>query len=154
MEFHHPRKKPPTVPIIPLIDILAILLIFFIVSTTFKKPKKPRPILQIELPTVREVPSATVADERAVLAVTRDGRIVLDDYELAGPEYLEDALLVFKRRNPERKLELKADRGVTIAQLFLIWDALTKAGIEIKDVPARVKLPGTAPESFVDPLQP
>jgi biopolymer transport protein ExbD len=154
MEFYRPSKKPLMVPIIPLIDILAILLIFFIVSYAPKKPRKARPILQIDLPTVKEVPSTVVVNERAVLAVTRDGRIVLDDYELAGPGFLVDALQVFKRENPERKLELEADQGVTIAQLFLIWDALTQVGIEIKDVPARIQLPDREPEPFVDPLQP
>ena len=65
-----------------------------------------------------------------------------------------DALQVFQRENPERELELEADRGVTLEQLFMIWDALTKAGIEIKNVPARIKLPAAGGEPFVDPLQP
>ena len=155
MEFYLPKRKEVSVPIIPLIDILVILLIFFMVSMAPKKPRKPRPILQIELPTVKEIPATTVVSERAILAVTRDGRIVLDDYELAGDEFLVDALQVFKRENPERELELEADRGVTLEQLFMIWDALTKAGIEIKNVPARIKLPAAGgAEPFVDPLQP
>ncbi len=151
MEFYRPSKKALNVPIIPLIDILAILLIFFIVSTTFKKPPKPRPILQVQLPTVKEVPSTTTVEERAVLAVVPGGTITLDNYELAGPEFLTDALIVFKKEHPGRKLELAADQGVTLSQLFMVWDALTKAGIEIKDVPARIKPPADVP--FIDPLQ-
>ncbi len=72
MQFYRPQRKQLTVTIIPLIDIFAILLIFFIVSTTFKKP---RPILTIDLPTVKEMPSQTVVDERAVLAVAPDGTV-------------------------------------------------------------------------------
>ena len=151
MEFYRPKKRPLNVPIIPLIDILAILLIFFIVSTTFKKPKVARPIIEIQLPTVREVPTTTTTEERATLAVSPDGRITLDGYELASPDFLADTLIVFKRENPGRKLELAADQGVTLSQLFMVWDALTRAGIEIKDVPARIKLPADVP--FVDPLQ-
>ena len=59
MHFHRITRKRAEVPIVPMIDILFILLVFFIVSTTFKKP---RDILRIELPTVREVPSDTVTE--------------------------------------------------------------------------------------------
>ena len=42
--------------------------------------------------------------------------------------------------------------GATLAQLFLVLDALTAAQYDIKDVPARIRLP--QPVDFVDPLQP
>ena len=137
MEFYRPKKKPLTVTIIPLIDIFAILLIFFIVSTTFKKP---RPVLTIDLPTVLEVPTDTVIEERSVLAVAANGAVTLDQLEV--PEgLLVEFLGVFQQQNPGRKMELKADQAVSLKQLFGVWDALTKAGIEIKDVPARILLP-------------
>ncbi len=66
MHFHRISRKRAEVPIVPMIDILFILLVFFIVSTTFKKPRN---ILRIELPTVREVASDQVADERSIIAV-------------------------------------------------------------------------------------
>lgn len=137
MEFYRPKKKSLTVTIIPLIDIFAILLIFFIVSTTFKKP---RPILTIDLPTVKEVPTETVSEERAVLAVAPNGQVSLDQLEV--PEgLLVEFLNVFQTQNPGRRMELKADQAVSLKQLFEIWDALTTAGIEIKDVPARIQVP-------------
>ncbi|NNC88310.1 MAG: hypothetical protein HKN82_07610 [Akkermansiaceae bacterium] len=141
MEFYEPKKKDMSVPIIPLIDILAILLIFFIISTTFKKP---RPILTIDLPTVKEVFTEEVTDERAVLAVAADGRVTLDIHEV--PEgTLAAYLMQFKTDNPNRELELEADQAVSIRQLFEIWDALTEADIEIKDVPARIRVPAESP---------
>ena len=145
MEFYEPRKKNLNVPIIPLIDILAILLIFFIISTTFKRP---RPILTIDLPTVKEVPTGTEAEERAVLAVTADGRITLDNVLEVPEGTLAAYLQQFRSEYPGRGLELEADQGVSIKQLFEIWDALTEAGIPIKDVPARIELPteATSPE--------
>lgn len=137
MEFYRPRRKPLTVPIIALIDIFAVLLIFFIVSMTFKKP---RPILTIDLPTVQEVPTDTVVEERSVLAVAADGRVTLDQLEV--PEgLLPEFLNVFQSENPGKRLELKADQAVSLKQLFAVWDALTEAGIAIKDVPARIQMP-------------
>lgn len=156
MEFYRPKRKAVNVPIIPLIDILTILLIFFIVTRGVPKTAASEgrrvPALDINLPTVKEVPTNTASDERATLEVAPDGRIILDGYELASPDFLADTLTVFRKKNPDRKLLLAADRDVTISQLFHVWDALTKAGIEIKDVPARIELPATVP--FVDPLQP
>ena len=142
MEFYNRKKKPLTVPIMPLIDIFAILLIYFIVSTNFKKP---RPILTIDLPTVLEVPTETITQERSVLSVAVDGRIALDQTEVP-PGLLVEWLGVFLEKNPGAKLELKADEEVTLKQLFAIWDALTKAGIKIKDVPARISVPTEEPE--------
>ena len=136
MHFYRHSRKRAEVPIVPMIDILFILLVFFIVSTTFKKPRE---ILRIELPTVREIPSDTVADARSVIAVDALGNISLDS--LAVPEgLLESYLAAYQKQNPGRKLELEADRKLPLERLLHVWDSLTKAGIEIKDVPARIKV--------------
>jgi biopolymer transport protein ExbD len=141
MHFHRITRKRAEVPIVPMIDILFILLVFFIVSTTFKKP---RDILRIELPTVREIPSDQVADTRSVIAVDALGNISLDS--LTVPEGLLQAYLsAYQKQNPGRKLELEADKKLPLERLLQVWDALTKAGIQIKDVPARIKLSDPKP---------
>jgi biopolymer transport protein ExbD len=108
--------------------------------------------VKVTLPVVKEMETTEVVERRAVLAVTAEGVITLDNYELASPDLLTDALIVFRKGNPRRKLELAADRGATLAQLFLVLDALTAAQYDIKDVPARIRRP--QPVDFVDPLQP
>jgi biopolymer transport protein ExbD len=119
-----------------MIDILFVLLVFFIVSTAFKKPRN---VLRIEIPTVREIPSDQVADARSVIAVDALGNVTLDS--LAVPEgLLQSYLAAYQKQNPGRKLELEADRKLPLERLLQVWDALTKAGIEIKDVPARIKV--------------
>ncbi|MEO8615661.1 MAG: biopolymer transporter ExbD [Luteolibacter sp.] len=139
MRFHRPKTTRSQVAVIPMIDILFVLLVFFIVSTAFKKP---RDALRIELPTVREVPSDKVSDTRSVIAVDALGNITLDS--LAVPEgLLESYLIAYQKQNPGRKLELEADKKLPLERLLGVWDSLTKAGIEIKDVPARIKLPGS-----------
>lgn len=126
-----------SVQIIPMIDILIVLLIFFITSTHFKKP---RDVMRIELPTVREVPSDKVADQRSVIAVDAAGNVSLDSLKV--PEgLLESYLIAYRKQNPGGKLELEADKQLPLERLLAVWDALTKAGIEIKDVPARIRLP-------------
>ncbi|MFD2255088.1 ExbD/TolR family protein [Luteolibacter algae] len=136
MQFHRVQRSRAQVPIVPMIDILFILLVFFIVSTTFKKP---RDVLQIEFPTVNEIASEKVTDTRSVIAVDALGNITLDT--LAVPEgLLETYLNAFQKQNPGRKLELEADRRLPLERLLKIWDALGKAGIPIKEVPARIKV--------------
>ena len=137
MKLLETKRKTPEIPIIALIDILAILLIFFIVSTTFKKP---RPVLEIDLPTVKKLPTTNIVDQRTTLAVSKDGIITLDLVEIE-IEKLGEYLRAFKNVNPNTKLELQADREMNIDLLLKIWAALSEAGIEIKDVPARIELP-------------
>jgi biopolymer transport protein ExbD len=135
MHFQRVTHKRAEVPIVPMIDILFILLVFFIVSTNFKKPRN---VLRIELPTVKEVPSEKIVDARSVIAVDALGNITLDS--LAVPEgLLMPYLSAYQKQNPGRKLELEADRKLPIERLIYVWDALTKAGIPIKDVPARIQ---------------
>jgi len=137
MHFHRHHRKRAEVPIVPMIDILFILLVFFIVSTSFKKP---RDILRIELPTVREIPSDQITETRSIIAVDALGNITLDS--LAVPEgLLQSYLAAYQKQNPGRKLELEADRKLPLERLLSIWDSLTNAGISIKEVPARIKLP-------------
>jgi biopolymer transport protein ExbD len=138
MHFHRIQKKRSEVPILPLIDILFILLVYVIVTTN---PKKPREILQIELPTVKEIPSETTTESRSVIAVDAEGNITLDALPI--PDGLLNIYLdVFQKQNPGRKLELEADRRLPLENLLKIWDALGKAGISIKEVPARIKVGG------------
>ncbi|MEN9974968.1 MAG: hypothetical protein RLZZ282_974 [Verrucomicrobiota bacterium] len=141
MRFPRRPRKRVEVTIIPMIDILLIMLVFFIVTTAFKKP---RDILRIELPTVRNIPSDTVLAARSVIALDALGHVTLDS--LAVPEgLLESYLAAYQKQNPGRKLELEADKKLPLERLLEVWDALTKAGINIKDVPARIKLADGAP---------
>jgi biopolymer transport protein ExbD len=136
MQFHRVQKKRSEVPVLPLIDILFILLVYVIITTS---PKKKREVLQIELPTVKEIPSETVSDTRSVIAADANGNITLDT--LAVPEGLLGTYLgAFQKQNPGRKLELEADRRLPLERLLQIWDALGKAGIKINEVPARIKV--------------
>lgn len=140
MQFPRRTRKRAEVAIIPMIDILLILLIFFVVTTAFKKK---RDILRIELPTVHEVPTDTVTDPRSVIAVDALGNITLDSLKVPDG-LLESYLAAYQKQNPGRKLELEADKKIPLERLLQVWDALTKAGLKIKDVPARIKLPEPA----------
>lgn len=137
MRFHRITRKRAEIPIVPMIDILFILLVYLVVTT---EARKPRNVMNIEIPTVREIPSDTVSESRSVIAVDALGNITLDT--LSVPEgLLESYLAAYQKQNPGRKLELEADKKLPLERLLQVWEALIKAGIPIKDVPARIKLP-------------
>jgi len=124
------------VPIITLIDILAILLIFFIVTTTFKKKES---LVKVNLPKSSEMTSVGEADLRVSLALGKDGSVSLGE-RIVPMANLSAELLAFRRQNPERELELKADEGAPLGLMVKVWDAATEAGLEIGELPLRILL--------------
>ena len=123
-------------PIITLIDILAILLIFFIVTTTFKKRET---LLNINLPKSTEMATATTPDVRVPLALTKTGEISLGEQSLT-IDQVPSALQELKRTDPDAKLELKADSETSLGLMVKLWDAATKAGLDIDDIPVRIRI--------------
>jgi biopolymer transport protein ExbD len=141
MKFERPARRSRGIMIMPMIDILFVVLIFFIVTTV---PKKPRSILRIALPTVKDVPSATVVESSSILSVDKLGSVSLDAVPVPDVALLDAYLKAYVKENPGRKLELEADKELPLEKLLAVWDALTRAGIPIKDVPARIRLPQDA----------
>lgn len=136
MNFYARKRKKPTVPIITLIDILAILLIFFIVTTTFKKKES---LLKVNLPRSSEMASSATTESRIPLALTQDGQISLGSQTLT-LEQVPGALRALKQSNPDAKLEMKADSETSLGLMVKLWDAATKAGVAIDDIPLRIRL--------------
>ncbi len=131
MQFYRPRKPISAIPIVSLIDILVILLIFFIVTM---QPKQKRTILDISMPVVGDIPTKQVVDVRAVLALSKEGKITLDSVKVH-ETLLVDYLKEIKEQN--RKLELEMDKQVRLEQMIMVSEALTKAGFEA-NLPTRV----------------
>ncbi len=117
-----------------MIDILIILLIFLVVSTSFKEMQTA---LNVSLPSSREMALGTApVDGRISLSVTGEEKIHLADAEVSAIE-LPDALAKMKTARPDAKLELRMDEKVSLGLMMKLWDALTKAGFKVNDVPVR-----------------
>ena len=136
MNFYSKKRRKPTVPIITLIDILAILLIFFIVTTTFKKKES---LLKVNLPRSAEMPETGSAESRIPLALTEDGQVSLGS-EILAMDQVPDALRALKQSDPDAKLELKADSETSLGLMVKLWDAATRAGLDVNDIPLRIRL--------------
>ncbi|MAS93859.1 MAG: biopolymer transporter ExbD [Verrucomicrobiales bacterium] len=137
MNIYRKRRQRPAVPIITLIDILAILLIFFIVTTTFKQEES---LVKVNLPKSSEMATEkTESQRRVALALSKDGEVSIGSRVLSMNE-LEAGLRRFRAENPDALLELKADEGAPLGKMVKVWDAASRAGLEIKDLPLRILL--------------
>ncbi|MEM6278424.1 MAG: biopolymer transporter ExbD [Verrucomicrobiota bacterium] len=136
MKIYSKTRKKPTVPIITLIDILAILLIFFIVTTTFKTKES---LVKVNLPRSSELAAEGDVIPRTALSLDKSGQVSLGE-SVVPMEQLASALTSYRQENPEGELELKADEGAPLGLMIEVWDAATKAGIDIGDLPLRILL--------------
>lgn len=151
MNFYQKKRRTPVLQIISMIDILIILLIFLVVSTTFKDAAQAqgtgaaaRSVLNVAIPVSEAMTLGTDQEARVSLTVTKEEKCYLADVEVP-LEKLADSLKLFRDGSPGSKLDLRIDEKVSFGTLIKVWDALTKGGFKVGDVPARVLRPGTAP---------
>jgi biopolymer transport protein ExbD len=120
----------PSVIIVSLIDILAILLIFVIVTTTFRRDQ---PQIVIKLPESTTASAAPNPSLPAVLSISPDEKIVLDEKPVT-LETLSAALAELQKTNPNRPLALNADTKAPFGVIIRVIEILKEAGV--KNLPA------------------
>lgn len=141
MKFVERKSRRPAVPLVSLIDILTILLIFFIVTTRFQEEEMVEAEerrLDISLPTIADMEGAPATGQRVVLSLTAEGGIFLAGEPVASLEELPAALVAARAVDPEASFELEPDEAAPLGLVIGVWDALSQAGIEVGEVPARV----------------
>ena len=147
MHFIDRKRARPVIPLVSLIDILTILLIFFIVPSEFRQEQQKEKQkeataterrLDIALPGVSDIEGNPVTDSRDTISINAQGEIFLSGTAVEGPGALVTALNDRRAGDPGVKFELAPDENVPLGKLIGVWDALTKAGIPVAEVPARV----------------
>lgn len=134
MNFHVRRRRSPVLQIINMIDILIILLIFLVVSTSFKESHS---VLNVSVPVSDALALGTDSERRTGISLTKEGKVYLDDREVPAAETAA-ALASLRSARPDARLDLRIDENVPFGTIIKVWDALTKAGYKVGDVPARV----------------
>lgn len=121
-------------PIVPMIDILTILLIFFIIHTQWKKSYN---YLVIDIASTEYMDTVESNREFDVLAVSADSGITFNSQSVE----LDDLSSVLKGRqeqNPGRMIRQDIDREVKFDVLIKVYDALTAAGVDVREMPLRI----------------
>jgi biopolymer transport protein ExbD len=103
-----PGTRPdPEINLTSLIDVVFLLLIFFMVSTTFER----QAALRIDLPEASAAPAPQEEVKRVELIIDPDGRMYLNDRQLADnePATIEAALLELTGETRDVPVLLRAD---------------------------------------------
>jgi biopolymer transport protein ExbD len=108
-----------------MIDCVFILLIFFIVTTVFVEETG----VQVAKPDAAANPSAIVDQTNVRIEITADGKITLDDREIA----LADVTALVKAglENPETPVVIRAHEKARHGTFVAVWDAARRGGAQM-----------------------
>ncbi|QRK08449.1 biopolymer transporter ExbD [Archangium violaceum] len=106
----------------PLVDVVLVLLIIFMVITPMLQRGK-----SVELPKAREIEKKTDGKDNAlILSVTPDKKLYLDNDPL-DEKALENRLRGELAKDPARRILLKADNSLRVADVRKVMEVARKA---------------------------
>ena len=117
------RRQMTDINVTPLVDVMLVLLIIFMVTA---------PLIQSGVKV--DLPHASAqqmehSEEKLVLTITRDKRILLGNVEIAFPD-LETKLSTNARIQKDKELYLHADRSLPYGSVVEIMAVARRAGVE------------------------
>lgn len=117
------RSPMSEINVTPLVDVMLVLLIIFMVTAPLLKAGVP-----VNLP---ESKAKALGDEKdqVTLSMARDGRVYLDDTEVA-PVELSDRLAALPRTEAGEPplVTLRADRSLDYGRIMEVMGELNQAG--------------------------
>jgi biopolymer transport protein TolR len=109
--------------VVPLVDVMLVLLVIFMVTA---------PIIQqgisVDLPQAK-AGALEGEDQQFVITVGKDGKIFLNDEEIA-IDALSGKLEAIVRTRPDRGIYLRADRTVPYGEVVRVMGAVRGAGVQ------------------------
>ena len=119
----HAKRKPMSeINVTPFVDVMLVLLIIFMVAAPLLTVGVP-----IELPKTAATPLPSEQEEPLALAITVDGRLVLQNQEIER-ETLIPKLRAIAAERQDDKVFLRADGAVPYAQVMEVMGALNAGG--------------------------
>jgi biopolymer transport protein TolR len=106
----------------PFVDVMLVLLIIFMVAAPMLTVGVP-----IELPKTAAQPLATEQEEPLTIALSSEGKIVLQNIEIENENLIEKLVAVAEERT-NNKVFLRADASVNYAAVMEVMGALNAAG--------------------------
>ncbi len=130
------RRRPPMseINVTPFVDVMLVLLIVFMIAA---------PLLtvgvEVDLPE-SDVPEVEGDDEPLAVTIDAEGRIFLQDTELALEE-LGPRLVAISQNNPEIRIFVRGDETIEYGNVMAVMGALNGSGFN--NVALIARLPGT-----------
>ena len=121
--FNRSKKEPMSeINVTPFVDVMLVLLIIFMVAAPMLTVGVP-----IELPKSAAQPLATEQEEPLTIALSSEGKIVLQNIEIKNENLIEKLVAVAEERT-NNKVFLRADASVNYAAVMEVMGALNAAG--------------------------
>jgi biopolymer transport protein TolR len=119
-----------------MVDVMLVLLVIFMVTA---------PLLTVGVPVdLPQISASALNDQDEPLTVTVNGQGIIYlqetpvELEVLGPR-----LVAITGSNPEARIHVKADKGLSYGRIMEVMGAINAAGF--KKVALPVELPGTTP---------
>lgn len=124
MRFRRSSLKPiagECAAIVPFVNCVLLLLMFLLIAWDHTTASETA--IKVTLP--KAVTSQTVAEDPAVVVITREKVIYFNDEAVSPKE------LALKLAGPlkDKPLLIKADRGTSLERVVEVWDICRNAGI-------------------------
>jgi biopolymer transport protein TolR len=116
------RRPMSEINVTPMVDVMLVLLIIFMVAAPLLTVGVP-----IELPETAAQPLPTEQEEPLTIALTADGRIMVQNTEVAPEEFLPLLRAVAAERSSD-KIYLRADGGLAYDGVMQVMGALNAGG--------------------------
>ncbi|MBL4750974.1 MAG: protein TolR [Amylibacter sp.] len=119
----HAKRRPMSeINVTPFVDVMLVLLIIFMVAAPLLTVGVP-----IELPKTAATPLATEEEEPLTIAVSADGKLILQNTEIDRNTLIPKLQAIAAERTSQ-KVFLRADGAVPYAQVMQIMGALNAGG--------------------------
>ena len=123
LKFNRSKNEPMSeINVTPFVDVMLVLLIIFMVAAPMLTVGVP-----IELPKSAAQPLATEQEEPLTIALSSEGKIVLQNIEIKNENLIEKLVAVAEERT-NNKVFLRADASVNYAAVMEVMGALNAAG--------------------------
>jgi biopolymer transport protein TolR len=135
------RRQMAEINVTPFVDVMLVLLIIFMVAAPLLTVGVP-----VELPKTAAAPLPTEQEEPLTIALTADGKVMLQNEEVA-LETLVPTLRAIAAERQDDKVFLRADGAVPYALVAQVMGALSAGGftrIGLVTDPGGPTLDGTA----------
>jgi len=115
------RLQISQINVTPMVDVMLVLLVVFMITA---------PLLTVGVPI--DLPKTAASrivgqDEPLVVSLSRDGRIYLQDAELALDELVPRLIAITENRR-EARIFLRGDRTIAYGQIMIVMGAMNQAG--------------------------
>lgn len=114
------RIEKGNLDLTPMVNIFFLLFVFFLFTSSFIF----QPGIRVSLP--KAVTSEVMQQDAAVITITKDSKVYLEDREITRDELISRLKVLAKEK---MGLIIKADNRASLGKVVEIWDACRNEGV-------------------------